>query len=1126
MATEAPSESRSRFFWYQDAVIYQLHVRSFFDSDEDGIGDFRGLTEKLDYIQALGVNAIWLLPFFPSPLRDGGYDISDYASIHAAYGTQRDFTAFLREAHQRDIRVITELVLNHTSDQHRWFQRSRRAKPGTRWRDYYVWSDTADRYPEARIIFEDFEASNWTWDPVAGQYFWHRFYHHQPDLNYDNPEVRETMMKVVDHWFELGVDGLRLDAVPYLFQREGTSCENLPETHAYLRELRAHIDAHFQDKMLLAEANQWPDDAAAYFGNGDECHMNFHFPLMPRLFMAVEREDRFPIIDILEQTPQLAAGCQWAIFLRNHDELTLEMVTDEERDYMYRAYAGDPQARLNLGIRRRLAPLLKNNRREIELMHGLLLSLPGTPIIYYGDEIGMGDNIYLGDRDGVRTPMQWSADRNAGFSRANPQQLFLPVNIDSENHYSARNVEIEEKNPNSLLWWMRRIIHLRLRHKAFGRGTFEHLWTENGKVFAFLRRYGEETLLVVANLSRFTQCAELDLSEFRGQTPVELFGQTRFPPIGELPYFLTLGPHAFHWFRLQWRKSESVKLSPTALPSCRVVGDWDEIFAGQGRSKLVDALELYLRRHAWFTGGGRVTDVIELLDVFAMDGKRLASRESGNGQKARHAEEGSAIRLVMIRVEFTEGDPEIYAVPMVLADEARAANILGDHPNAGILKVTYRGGREQGTLCEASFERELWLSLLEQIARRRTVQGTHSKLTGMQTKAFRRLCPAAGLPEPNILTSPQSNSSAVFGKRLILKLFRRIESGTNPEFEIGNLLTERVPLAYVPDVGGAIDYQPVREAAMTVAVLHEYRANEADAWRYTLDELGRFLERIQAAPQGATAVLESSTLLDRVERQTPALAEEMIGSYLQAACLLGKRTAELHIALASCADAGFEPEPFSKRYQRGLYQAIRTTVSKSLTLLRRGVTRLQDDTQAMARRLLELEPQIMSDLRQIRDREIPARRVRCHGDYRLGQVLFTGKDFVVIDFEGEPERSLVERRIKQSPLRDVAGMIESFHAATRTALHKLPPGLMLHPVAMASPEAWLQFWCDWTAASFLRSYLAEAAGGDFLPPGREDIHSLLQVYRLEKACDELYRELRRQSERVTIPLHSLLELLQ
>src|SRR5688572_7049838 len=618
-AEAVTAAEKEHSLWYKDAIVYQLHVRAFRDSNGDGIGDFRGLTERLDYIQDLGVTAIWLLPFFPSPLKDDGYDIADYANINPQYGTLEDFQSFLDEAHRRELRVVTELVMNHTSDQHEWFQRSRRAVPGSRWRNWYVWSNSPEKYQEARIIFQDFEASNWSWDSVAGAYFWHRFYHHQPDLNFDNPEVCEAMFAALEFWLQMGVDGLRLDAVPYLFEREVTNCENLPETHAFLRELRSHIDENYSDKMLLAEANQWPEDAAAYFGDGDECHMNFHFPLMPRLFMAVEREDRSPIVDILEQTPLLPPPCQWAIFLRNHDELTLEMVTDEERDYMYRTYALDSRARINLGIRRRLAPLMGNNRRKIELMNALLLSLPGTPILYYGDEIGMGDNYYLGDRNGVRTPMHWSGDRNAGFSRANPQSLYLPVIIDPEYHFELRNVEVQHANPHSLLWWTRRILDLRKQYSAFGHGSFEALHSSNSKVFAYLRETDEESILVVANLSRFSQYVELDLSRFRGRTPVELFGRTSFPVIDERPYRISLGPHGFMWFCIGCRDGDKTETTPAELPTVRVSGGWDGLLKGQGRKALREALEPYLRRHRWFAGKARTLQSTDVIDVFEMD---------------------------------------------------------------------------------------------------------------------------------------------------------------------------------------------------------------------------------------------------------------------------------------------------------------------------------------------------------------------------------------------------------------------------------------------------------------------------------------------------------------------------
>jgi maltose alpha-D-glucosyltransferase/alpha-amylase len=536
--------------WYKDAIIYQLHVKSYRDANADGYGDFSGLVERLDYIQQLGANTVWLLPFYPSPLKDDGYDIAAYEEINPTFGTIEDFQTFLDAAHARNIRVIIELVINHTSDQHPWFQRARRAPKGSPERNWYVWSDDPNKYAQSRVIFTDSEKSNWSWDPEAQQFYWHRFFSHQPDLNFDNPEVVETIKNVMRFWLRMGVDGLRLDAIPYLVEREGTSCENLPETHEILRDLRRTLDVEFPTRIFLAEANQWPSDVRPYFGNSDECHMAFHFPVMPRMYMALRKEDRTPIVDIMRQTPEIPHDCQWAIFLRNHDELTLEMVTHEERDYMYREYARDPRMRINVGIRRRLAPLMESGRRQIELMNALLMSMPGTPVMYYGDEIGMGDNVYLGDRNGVRTPMQWSPDRNAGFSEADTAALFAPLIVDPPYGYHTVNVVAQERVPTSLLRWTRRLIGVRQQFKAFGRGTWEPLDAANRRVLVFLRRYKDELILCVNNLSRFAQYVELDLREFHGMVPLELWSKNCFPPLGELPYLLTLGPHNFLWFRL------------------------------------------------------------------------------------------------------------------------------------------------------------------------------------------------------------------------------------------------------------------------------------------------------------------------------------------------------------------------------------------------------------------------------------------------------------------------------------------------------------------------------------------------------------------------------------------------
>ena len=607
--TAAADEARRAgdTLWYKDAIIYQTHVKAFGDSNGDGTGDFRGLTERLDYIRQLGVNTVWVLPFYPSPQRDDGYDIAEYEAVHPDYGTMDDAREFIDQAHARGLRVITELIINHTSDQHAWFQRARNAPKGSAERDFYVWTDDDSDYADARIIFTDTETSNWTWDPVAKQYYWHRFFSHQPDLNFDNPAVLEAVLGVMSFWCDLGVDGLRLDAIPYLIEREGTSCENLPETHDILKKIRAALDAKYPDRMLLAEANQWPEDVREYFGDGDECHMAYHFPVMPRMYMAVAQEDRHPIIDIMGQTPDIPSSCQWAIFLRNHDELTLEMVTSRERDYMYRIYAHDPRMRINVGIRRRLAPLLDNDTGKIKLMNSLLLSLLGTPVLYYGDEIGMGDNIYLGDRNGVRTPMQWSPDRNAGFSRADPQRLYLPPVMDPIYGYEAINVESQSRSPSSLLNWMRRMIAVRKRHPAFGRGTFRFLKPANRKILAYLREYEDENgetdvILCVANLGRTPQPVELNLAEFEGRVPVELSGRAEFPRIGDLPYLLTLPGHEFYWFEMTENDSEPdwrTESEAAELPLLVMASGWQSL-ALEGRDGSQQALAEQLR--ARFTG--------------------------------------------------------------------------------------------------------------------------------------------------------------------------------------------------------------------------------------------------------------------------------------------------------------------------------------------------------------------------------------------------------------------------------------------------------------------------------------------------------------------------------------------
>ncbi|HYO84616.1 MAG TPA: maltose alpha-D-glucosyltransferase, partial [Bryobacteraceae bacterium] len=995
--------------WYKDAVIYELHVRAFRDSNGDGMGDFRGLAEKLDYLQDLGVNTIWLLPFSPSPWRDDGYDIADYNAVHPAYGTLRDFQNFVKEAHRRDLRVLTEVVVNHTSDQHEWFQRARRAPAGSKLRDFYVWSDSPEKYREARIIFKDFETSNWTWDPVAKSYYWHRVYSHQPDLNFDNPAVHEAVRGVVDFWFDMGVDAFRLDAIPYLYEREGTNCENLPETHAYLKELRAYIDRRHPGRMVLAEANQWPEDSVAYFGSGDECHMCFHFPVMPRLFMALRMEDRYPIIEILNLTPSIPETCQWAMFLRNHDELTLEMVTDEERDYMYRVYAQDRQARINLGIRRRLAPLLGNDRRRIELMNALLFSMPGTPVLYYGDEIGMGDNFYLGDRNGVRTPMQWSADRNGGFSSANPQKLFLPVINDPEYGPDTVNVEAQNNNPSSLLWWTRRIIESRKQYRAFSRGSIHFLHPENRKVLAFVRAYEDERVLVVANLSRYPQYAELDLSQWRDLAPVEIFGRVQFPSITDKPYTMTLSGHGFYWFALeparQTRESIEVR-SPRAVAELQVASR-EALTEQRTIGTLERLLPEFLQTRRWFGGKARTLQDVEVKDVIEVP--------------------GADSWIAMVRADYTEGDPETYVMPVSVAFGDAAEDVLAKFEDTVVARLRLPG-EPNGVLYGGIWNQRFREALIDMIVRRRKLRGKTGEMLGSHSRAFRGIWGQKPQLESTVARAEQSNTSIIYGDRFILKLFRKTEVGLNPDIEIGRYLTESA-FAHTPAFCGNIEYRTGTGEIMQVAIVQELVANEGDAWKYTLDTLSQYFEEAAARPE--TDLPDASTRhpLQLAQEAPPQIASELIGSYLESARLLGQRTAEMHQALASGTAPDFVPEPFTDHYRNSLYHGFIAQANRSLELLKKQSPRLPEQAAQLASELLGKAHAVRDRFRPVRERRITALRTRHHGDYHLGQVLFTGKDFIIIDFEGEPARPLGERRIRRSPLRDVAGMLRSFQYA-------------------------------------------------------------------------------------------------
>ena len=1087
-ATETPTVDP---LWYKDAVIYELHVKTFHDSNGDGIGDFRGLIEKLDYLQELGVTAIWILPFYPSPLKDDGYDIANYYDVNPNYGTLQDFQAFLAAAHERGLKVITELVINHSSDQNPWFQKSRRAAPGSPERDFYVWSDTPEKYTAARIIFKDFETSNWSWDPVAKAYYWHRFYSHQPDLNFDNPAVHEAVEKVLDFWLGMGVDGLRLDAVPYLYEREGTSCENLRETHDYLKKLRAQVDAKFEGRMLLAEANQWPEDAVVYFGAGDESHMNFHFPLMPRMFMSLQMEDRFPIIDIMDQTPAIPDNCQWAMFLRNHDELTLEMVTDEERDYMWRVYANDPTARINLGIRRRLAPLLANSRRKIELLNILLFSMPGTPVLYYGDEIGMGDNVYLGDRNGVRTPMQWSADRNAGFSRANPQQLFLPIIIDPEYNYEAINVENQQKNLSSLLWWTRRVIAMRKNFKAFSRGTLEFLYPDNAKVLAFLRHYENETVLVVVNLSRFSQVAELDLSRFAGCALMEVFGQNYFPAVKDAPYVLTLGPHSHFWFVLGAQPESATRTAERDVPTLRGEPALEALLQGDiGKVIEREVLPGYVRNRRWFGSKAR-----------SISGMRVA-------EQVPVSNEPDAARIWFVEVTYRDGAPEMYTLPVVITRGEMAREVTQAAPHAVIARFE---GTEETVLQDAVWDAGFRESLFRMMSQGHQFGGRNGAIFGASGNA---LASDGVSLSSQVLGVEQSNSSMLFDNKYFLKLYRKLEDGVNPDVEVTRFLSEQTGFANVPAFAGAIEYRRAKAEPTVICAMQSAIASEGDAWAMTLDSVSRFYERVLARK----ADLQSDSV-----SAGPLLTELIGGVYPERAKLLGQRTAELHLALAAEADdKRFSPEAFNAMGQRSVFQNMRAMLRRSFELLGKKLPQLPANFRDEAAAVLAAEKQILAQQQRILEQISGAAKIRIHGDYHLGQVLYTGKDFVILDFEGEPARPLSERKLKRSALRDVAGMMRSYQYAAYSALWQ--PAM--RPEDIPFLERWADLWYRQMSSVFLQSYLTTAEGAVFIPKREEDFQIMLEAYLLDKAVYEVGYELNNRPDWVVIPIRGIQHILR
>ncbi len=1105
--------------WYKDAIIYEIHVRAFMDANNDGIGDFAGLMSKLDYLQELGVTCLWLLPFFPSPLRDDGYDIADYTDVNPSYGTIADFKQFLDAAHRRGMQVMIELVINHTSDQHPWFQAARMAPPGSPERDMYVWSDTDKLYSGVRIIFTDTEKSNWTWDDQAKAFYWHRFFSHQPDLNFDNPRVMEEVITAMRFWLDMGVDALRLDAIPYLLERDGTSCENVPETHVKIKEIRKVIDAEYENRLILAEANMWPADVRPYFGDADECHMAFHFPLMPRIYMALRQEDRLPITDIMAQTPDIPATCQWGLFLRNHDELTLEMVTDDERDYMNLAYAADARMRINVGIRRRLAPLVDNSRRRIELLNSLLLSFPGTPIMYYGDEIGMGDNIYLGDRNGVRTPMQWNPDRNAGFSKAVPGKLYFPVIMDPIWGYQAINVEAQQTDPSSLLHWTRNMIALRKLFKVFGRGTLEFLHPENRTILGYIRHYddpagGSETVVCVANLSRFAQPVSLDLSRFSGMQPVEMLGYVPFPRVTGEPYPLTLAPYSFFWLELQPASSELSQPKPArseerdeeSLFLAKELGEGRGIsvlFAGAGLELLQQILPRYLSSQRWFGAKSRAITTVDLEDWVEIPG-------------------ASSAALSTWRVNYGEGPADVYQLPLALSSGAEAEAVRAASSKAIVASLS-----GDLVLHDATAREDVRQALLRLIGEEEQAaeNGRGGKLVGKRSSAFsdRASAPA------RIGSAEQSNTNLLYGDKFLLKLFRRLQTGENPDTEIGRFLTEVAHFPRIAPFLGALEATNSAGERTTLAMLQGLVENEGDGWEWTLDEVGRFFDAVAGLPAPADLGERASFV---GSSRIPEAAREHAGAYIDAAALLGRRTAEMHLALATPTDdAAFCSEAFTGEDLRASTKRILAQIASTLDALKRGMASLPepgpegsavlDDAALLLSRRRDLMARAEAVSRALP--EASGRRIRIHGDFHLGQILRAEGDFVVLDFEGEPARSLAERREKQTPLKDVAGMLRSFSYAAAAGLNRLAErGSGMEAYAA---EMWAELWTNAVTSAFLASYASTTEIWPGLIPARSEAQSLLEACLLEKALYELLYEINNRPTWVPIPMRGILPLL-
>ena len=1101
LALETPAiDSTDDAQWYRDAVIYQLNVKAFFDTNNDGVGDFKGVTAKLDYVKELGVNTIWLMPFYPSPLRDDGYDISEYEDVNPQYGTLADFKEMLDAAHQRGLRVITELVINHTSNEHPWFKAARLAPPGSPERNFYVWSDTDQIYQGTRIIFTDTETSNWTWDPVAKQYFWHRFFSHQPDLNFDNPAVMEAILKTMRFWLDMGVDGFRLDAIPYLVERDGTSNENLPETHTVIKQLRATIDAEYKNRVLLAEANMGPEDVREYFGDGDECHMAYHFPLMPRMYMAIAQEDRDPIVEIMQQTPDIPDGCQWAIFLRNHDELTLEMVTSKERDYMYRMYAADPRARINLGIRRRLAPLMENDTDRIKLMNSMLLSMPGSPIIYYGDEIGMGDNVFVGDRNGVRTPMQWSPDRNAGFSRADPQSLYLQPIMDPMYGYEALNVETQSREASSLLNWTKRMLATRKTSRAFGRGRRTFLKPGNRKILAYLSEHDDDAILSVFNLSQSAQPVELDLSAFKGRMPVEMLGRVAFPPIGDLPYLLTLPSHGFYWFKLSadvatpaWHQDV---LPLQDRPVLVLFDSWTSFFrervmpwrigmAERMRAQFeTDTLPRYLEAQRWYASKGTVVTRARLIDHAVWEQDELSW---------------------MLPLLELDGPAEAssYFAPLALAWEDSDEERLKSLYAGAVAKV--RQQANVGVMADAFFDDAFCRALVQAIGQGKEIATTKGKLLFKPTAVFASL---AGNDIASMEVTPpsaqSSNTVVTLGEKLFLKGYRRLRAGINPELEVGRFLTEVAKYPNCVPVAGALEYLANDGTTMTLALVQAYVPNQGDGWEYTLDYVTRYLEGLR------TLTLDT------------AQPDDVHGGFLSLMHTLGERTAELHVALSMrTGDKAFDPVPMTEADVTAWRDRATAEAKTSLDLLSARLSQLPAATQDDAKRLLAKAAAVSERIQACSSEGQQGVKTRFHGDYHLGQVLVSRNDFLIIDFEGEPARSFEERRAPSSPLRDVAGMVRSFNYARWTALRRSAQSAD----ELAKLEPLARDWEAKTRTAFLTAYMDRMAM-EGVTQALDSRSGLFALFELEKAMYELRYELNNRADWVQVPLQGILSLIE